>query len=500
MSKFSVILDCYTDEPSGYGVPPYIGTHQLHLSQALAHTKNEHFYLTIDDLREEEECSSATNKRIANRTKNYPEAAKLLKEADTIFIICGCFVDYEYFCAEPPKAEEILNAISDSAATKVLFFVMGNTKRSDLDPGFQKLASLVDVVKYGNTYRTILEPASAGHLLDPNYQALEEISRTPAPLLEQIDRDLIVEIETGTGCNTPFCTFCIEAARAPKVTYREPQSIVAQVSTFYSQGVRRFRLGRQPNFFHYQNASCDKLEELLLGIRSSCPTIKTLHIDNVNIINVIGKVGKRFTQLVASHCTSGNIAPFGIESFDNNVRQLNGVVGSADQVLRAVEIINEYGSQRGEDGYPRFLPGVNLIHGLKGHSERSHEENLRNLGKIYELGLQTRRLYYRPVASNEGTTFSNNHTNMSQYESERQDIVSEFVIPMQERVFPAGTILKGLTDFYYKEGSTYLRSVGTCPPRVRIADEMVKPSFDGVDVRINSSAGERLLDAGLVNQ
>ncbi len=46
-----VILDCYTDEPSGYGVRPYLGTHQIHLSQALAYRGLPHIYLTIDDLR-----------------------------------------------------------------------------------------------------------------------------------------------------------------------------------------------------------------------------------------------------------------------------------------------------------------------------------------------------------------------------------------------------------------------------------------------------------------
>jgi radical SAM superfamily enzyme with C-terminal helix-hairpin-helix motif len=46
-----VIFDCYTDEPSGYGVRPYLGTHQIHLSQALSHLGVDHVYLTIDDLR-----------------------------------------------------------------------------------------------------------------------------------------------------------------------------------------------------------------------------------------------------------------------------------------------------------------------------------------------------------------------------------------------------------------------------------------------------------------
>lgn len=47
----TVILDCYTDEPSGYGARPYLGTHQIHLAQALSYKHEPFSYLTIDDLR-----------------------------------------------------------------------------------------------------------------------------------------------------------------------------------------------------------------------------------------------------------------------------------------------------------------------------------------------------------------------------------------------------------------------------------------------------------------
>ena len=42
------ILDCYTDEPAGLGVPPYLGTYPRYVAGYL----NEDItYLTIDDLR-----------------------------------------------------------------------------------------------------------------------------------------------------------------------------------------------------------------------------------------------------------------------------------------------------------------------------------------------------------------------------------------------------------------------------------------------------------------
>ena len=41
------ILDCYTDEPAGLGVPPYLGTYPRYLAGYL----DDPVYLTIDDLR-----------------------------------------------------------------------------------------------------------------------------------------------------------------------------------------------------------------------------------------------------------------------------------------------------------------------------------------------------------------------------------------------------------------------------------------------------------------
>ena len=42
------ILDCYTDEPAGLGVPPYLGTYPRYIAGYLDEAIK---YLTIDDLR-----------------------------------------------------------------------------------------------------------------------------------------------------------------------------------------------------------------------------------------------------------------------------------------------------------------------------------------------------------------------------------------------------------------------------------------------------------------
>ncbi len=45
------ILDCYTDEASGLGVPPYLGTYPRYLFAKLKSEGHDVKYLTIDDLR-----------------------------------------------------------------------------------------------------------------------------------------------------------------------------------------------------------------------------------------------------------------------------------------------------------------------------------------------------------------------------------------------------------------------------------------------------------------
>ena len=44
------IVDCYTDEPAGLGVPPFIGTYPRYLYGYYS-KENDVSYLTIDDLR-----------------------------------------------------------------------------------------------------------------------------------------------------------------------------------------------------------------------------------------------------------------------------------------------------------------------------------------------------------------------------------------------------------------------------------------------------------------
>ena len=81
----SAVLDCYTDEASGLGVPPYLGTYPRYIYGQLKTEGHEVSYLTIDDLRlwkryhkikKEPTEKEKTNILIYNLTKN--DAEKVL--------------------------------------------------------------------------------------------------------------------------------------------------------------------------------------------------------------------------------------------------------------------------------------------------------------------------------------------------------------------------------------------------------------------------------------
>lgn len=501
-----VILDCYTDEPSGYGVRPYLGTHQLHLSEALAFLGLDHYYLTIDDLRY---CSRGiledtgnTDLSTLNRTRNCDNALSILHQAKVIYTIMGCFVDYLYFSTIPPKSDEVYTYLKDTTAKKILFYVLGTADGIAPDYKDSRLSDLIDRVEYGNTYRFVVENNSAAgsfDLVNPNYDLLDKISSFAPPIISQLRYPIIAEIETGSGCNTASCTFCIECVRQLKPTYRAPHSIVKQIKSLYDAGVRHFRLGRQPNFYHYHNQDVYQMETLLSSIREACPLIDTLHIDNANILSVITREGVEITKLIARYCSSGNVAPLGVESFDPRVRNAIRKPGTAEQALKAIEVINEYGQAKGEYGFPLFMPGVNLIYGLPKQTPATHEINCEYLKKILANGWQTRRLFYRKMTRPTGISFSDGPLSNQEYQEWFQDIVEDYVLPMQLRLYPPGTVLKNFREVIWKDGDSYLRTLGTCSIRIMVKGKKLEP-YDFHDVRIIRNIGYRLLEGELINK
>ncbi len=448
------ILDCYTDEPAGLGVPPYLGTYPRYMYGYLRQQHKEVYYFTIDDLRlwkkynerdpnKDLKKSQTTNNRVYNLTKYHQQIAEILAHAEELIIILGVHVPGKYLSAMPGTIHEVTELLKDVKCKKILTgpAIFGTQlfggRKSESIQGFE-------TKDYCFSFDEIKEYAVAG-----------------AEIAEQIPWLKIIEIETGRGCKGK-CSFCIEPLKST-VMFRDNKDILAEIKAYYDSGERYFRLGKQTCFY-----SIPEPIELLKSIRESCPGIRVLHIDNVNPVQVITKRGEDITQAIVKYCTAGNIAAFGIESFDEDVVKANTLNCTPTVAMRAIEIINKYGKEYGDNGMPKFLPGINLIFGLAEESKKTQGENMRYLKQCLDKDLWLRRINIRQVALFEATKMHEIgekylKKNKKYYWKWRNQIRQEIDLPMLKKVMPKGTILKEMYAEIYDGNTTFMRQFGTYP-------------------------------------
>lgn len=476
--KYDVIIDCYTDEPSGLGVPPFLSVHSRYIAGCLESRKTKYYYLTIDDLRfgkGEKHFESSFNKRILNTTKNKNKVEKIIGNADNIYIVMGCFVKYEYVSAEPPtfkEVDELLKKFNDK--NKILFYALGGSELTRKNITNIVPKDLFNDIVFGNVYNYFI--GEKGNKFKPNYEELKDISINSSLLLKQLERPLVIEIETATGCNrNPGCTFCIEGMRGLPLQFRKKEDIINEIKSLYNQGALYFRLGKQPNFYAYENCNVKEIEGLFKGIWKNCPNIKTLHIDNVSPHNVATEEGEKITEIVAKYCTDGNITPFGVESFDPRIREKCNLNGSIEDINNSISIINKYGKERGKTGLPKLLPGINIIYGLDGQSKSTLQYNLDCFARILMSNNLVRRVFVRKLTSPFGEQFDEyTEEEIQDFSKWSTTIENNFIMPMLKKVFPIGLIITDLRMEMYKEKNSILRQMATCPIRVVIENQKLK--------------------------
>jgi radical SAM superfamily enzyme with C-terminal helix-hairpin-helix motif len=291
-------------------------------------------------------------------------------------------------------------------------------------------------------------------------------SKEGAGLVSQIDWPAIAEIETGRGCDIGHCSFCTEPLKS-KVKFRKTEEVIEEMKALAKEGVEHFRFGKQTCFYSFQNGDVNEIEKLLKAASKLKP--KTLHIDNVNPNKVITENGKKITELVVKYCTPGNVAAFGIESFDPVVVKANFLNTMPAVAHKAIKVINEIGRKRGDNGMPHLLPGINIIFGLMKESKATHVENMSALKKIMDEGLLVRRINIRQVVPFEGTLLFKEagnkfiKKNKKHYWSWRKEIRTEIDYEMLKRLVPVGTILKNVRMEIYDGNTTFGRQFGTYP-------------------------------------
>ncbi len=457
-----ILLDGYTDEPSIFGVPPYISPYVRYAYGALKEAGAEVRYYTIDQVRKD---------------------PSLINWAEILAIHRGVIVPGKYLGGSPITFSE-LKALSENfkgtvvlggSAAKYGFGGIGG--RAPIPP--EKVrevvdfaveldfdAFLYDLVKYGKG--------------DDRYRTREEWRRWAVKGAELVRMHpwfpyVISEIETYQGCHrflSGGCSFCMEPLREIRV--RDQEEIHEELKALHSFGENYVRIGGQPCFYSYKAIGFGETEEiipnveevkrLILAVRKA-GNFKVIHIDNGNpkVIAENEKESREITKLLVKYFTDGNVVAFGMESADPEVISRNNLNSTPEEVMKAIEIINEVGRLRGPTGLPWILPGINLLYGLLGESKRTYELNYLFLKEVLSRGLMLRRINIREVVP---IRRKFKKIDKKLFHHWKEKIRREIDLPMLRRIVPKGTILRGVLMEKREGNYTIGRQLGSYPIRV----------------------------------
>ncbi len=495
------ILDGYTDEPTCLGVPPYISPYPRYIAGAAWNydPKAQVSYATIDMIR--------------NKTTVLDAAGK----ADLLVVIAGMAVPGRYLSGFPVSPQELLLYLS--SISKPIKLLCGPAARYGFGMSGGKSVTETEVVKnvfdiiatgdgelvVSNLLKNKLNKDTVDPTIcRPNPQAVQDFTVKGAQIVTQhpfFPEYLITEIETYRGCSrsiTGGCSFCSEPSKGAP-SFRTTGDICSEVAALYTMGVRHLRLGNQPCIFSYMahdagqeefpRPNPEALERLFKGVRMAAPEAKTLHIDNANpgIIARYPKECRTIAKSIIRYHTSGDVAALGVESVDPLVIQKNNLKATAEDVYDAVKLLNEVGAQRGANGLPELLPGLNFVFGLEGETKKTFTLDYEFLKKIYEDHLLLRRINLRQVIPLPGTPMSqigekNIRKHKATFKKFKRTIRETIERPMLQRLLPPGTLLKDVYSEMYEGKLTFARQVGSYPLLIGIPG--IHPLHRFYDVKI----------------
>ncbi|MCE4607276.1 MAG: radical SAM protein [Desulfurococcales archaeon] len=504
-----LIVDLYTDEPSGLGVSPYIDVYPRYLAGAIWHHNGSStviHYVTADEFR----------------------ATSWLKRANTydiVFFVGGITVPGRYLDGNPPTRRELFRW--SRLLTNPLKVLGGPVSRFGTGiRGGEEAYSIRDLEKAGidvvvtgdldEYVRDLIENGLEGAATwrtRRTYGFVDIYAVKGARIVRmhrRLGHGLIAEIESYRGCSrwvSGGCSFCIEPLYG-KPIQRNIKSIVKEVEALYWHGVIDFRLGRQADFYVIGSHDLGTLEwpkpnprairSLLTGIRNVAPNLRTLHIDNVNPGTIIRypEQSIEITKTIIKYHTSGDVAALGIETADPKVAKINNLNTVAEEAITAIELLNKYGSIRDGDGVPHLLPGVNFVLGLPGESRDTIELNKKFLKEILDKGLLLRRVNIRRLMVIPGTRVSSLKPRISGKWVSRQSsfvkwVRNRFDREMLRRVFPPGVIIRDVYVEEYSSGYSLGRPPGSYPPTVKLKGSI--PLYSKVDVIVKGVASSRSL-------
>ncbi len=469
----ALILDGYVDEPAAFGVPPYVSHYVRYAAGILTMKNYDVTYYTIDQVR---------NENLWNQLTRF----------DLVLIIAGITVPGRYVGGEPMSYSELKKVLE--LCKKSIRFVAGPFSF------FQ--------AREGGTRATRSE-LDADHILGPdiaadlynrlfdskegmkNWEIVKMASVSGAWIIKQHPRypNIICEMELSRGCERKtHCSFCVEPIFYPKFSSRPVEDVVDEITELYKNGCRAFRFGRSANvlayYFDKDGKPCPAVfEDLYRTIWERCPQINVLHHDNANpaFIANYEKECTKILQTMVKWNTPGDVLSFGVESFDLEVIKKNNIMNSPQQVLRAIQLVNQIGGVR-IDGVPKLLPGINLLYGLIGETKQTYDENLRWLKSILDMGLLLRRINIRQVIVEPDTPLyrftqmKRLKMNREMFRLYKQKIREQIDLPMIQKVFPVGCVLRNVYPEYQEGKITFARQLGSYPVLAGVAGQLTTVS------------------------
>ena len=476
-----VVLDGYVDEPSNFGVPPYISPYPRYVTGAIRNAGHTWEYVTIDQVRNDHPL-----------------------KGDLLVLISGPIVPGKYLRSLPISEREIVHHASAFEGARMFGGPLARFRYYDetLVEPFDWVA-LRDIDTAVHDYLTTGEWTNRDRTRD-EWDRWALLGADVVRSHPDFPDPLTIELDTSKGCVRYInkgCSFCIEPMYG-KPKFRPVAGVLREVRRLAALGAVNFRLGGQADFFSYQAIGLGSsatpqingpaIRELLEGIRAAAPNLKVLHTDNGDPAMMVAHPDEAMAAMrdLVAFATPGTSLSFGLESADPRVTEANNLNIDAEGCLAAIRMVNAVGRERGENGMPRLLPGLNFVAGLDGETRKTFDLNLAFLKRLLSADLWVRRInirQVRPVRREFEPTGL--YREFRKFKEAVRTLIDH---EMLQRVIPEGTVLRDVFLEIHDGHVTYGRQIGTYPILVGLPYDVALNRF--VNVRVTSH-GQRSLTA-----
>ena len=466
MAKEIVIalIDGYIDDPAALGVPPYISPMIRSIAGAALDAGADRVeYISIDMIR---------------KGRRIPDAAVTV-------VLSGNTVPGKYLRTMPMSLKELSEITPKLKGWKMISGSAADSKE----------AEAFDFIIKQDPAASLYDGISGKEVLE-RYRTLEEWNRwmmLGADIVTQhqdFPEPLVAEIESYRGCHrykSGGCSYCIEPMKG-RPLMRSPNDILAEARKLRDLGVRNIRVGGQTCIVSFGSEDDSEtprpnpsaVRELFEGLHSM--GFDTIHVDNANpaVIATYPKEAEEILRIIADNCTDGNVLALGMETADPFVITENNLNSMPDQVMDAVRLINKVGSERGERGMPKLLPGINIICGLDGETKNTYTMDMDILNRMKDEGLMIRRINIRQVLPVRRPFEVK--VDQRRFKKFKEEVREDIDRVMLERIVPYGTILKDVYMELNDGNTTFGRQIGSYPLLVGIPYKVDTEEFHDVFV------------------